>query len=91
MRTIILMVIVATAMVACNQPDNSSTSSSKPSSAVDQRVDSLMALMTLEEKIGQMNQDNSYWDVTGPVPAEGDAAIKYENVRKGLVGSMLNV
>ncbi|MEQ9101900.1 MAG: beta-glucosidase BglX [Imperialibacter sp.] len=91
MRTIILMVIVATAMVACNQPDNSSTSSSKPSSAVDQRVDSLMALMTLEEKIGQMNQYNGFWDVTGPVPAQGDAAMKYENLRKGLVGSMLNV
>jgi beta-glucosidase len=57
----------------------------------DSRVDSIMRLMTLEEKVGQMNQYNGFWEVTGPVPKEGDAAIKYEQLRKGLVGSMLNV
>lgn len=55
------------------------------------KVDSLLALMTLEEKIGQMNQYNGFWDVTGPSPNEGDAAKKYDNLRKGWVGSMLNV
>ena len=54
------------------------------------KVDSLLALMTLEEKIGQMNQYNGFWDVTGPSPNEGDAK-KYDNLRKGWVGSMLNV
>ena len=57
----------------------------------DSKVDSIMRLMTLEEKVGQMNQYNGFWEVTGPVPKEGDAAIKYEQLRKGLVGSMLNV
>lgn len=47
--------------------------------------------MTLEEKIGQMNQYNGFWDVTGPVPENGDQAKKYEHLRKGYVGSMLNV
>lgn len=47
--------------------------------------------MTLEEKIGQMNQYNGFWEITGPTPQEGAAAMKYENLRKGLVGSMLNV
>jgi len=47
--------------------------------------------MTLEEKIGQMNQYNGFWNATGPAPSEGDAAQKYENLRSGLVGSMLNV
>lgn len=55
------------------------------------RVDSLLQLMTLEEKIGQLNQYNGFYDVTGPVPKEGQAVQKYENLRKGLVGSMLNV
>ena len=55
------------------------------------KVDALLAKMTLEEKIGQMNQYNGFWDVTGPVPQGGDAAKKYEHLKKGWVGSMLNV
>jgi len=58
---------------------------------IDQKVDSLLSIMTLEEKIGQMNQYNGFWNVTGPVPANGDAAKKYDHLRKGWVGSMLNV
>jgi beta-glucosidase len=51
----------------------------------------LLQRMTLEEKIGQMNQYNGFWDVTGPVPKAGDAALKYDHLKKGLVGSVLNV
>jgi beta-glucosidase len=52
------------------------------------RVDSVLKLMTLDEKIGQMNQYNSDWDATGPVTKDGD---KQSQIQKGLVGSMLNV
>ncbi len=65
--------------------------SSSPKTKIDKKVDSLLALMTLKEKIGQMNQYNGFWDVTGPVPKESNAAKKYEHLRTGLVGSMLNV
>lgn len=58
---------------------------------IDRKVDSVLKLMTLEEKVGQMNQYNGFWDVTGPVPKDGQAAKKYETLKKGLVGSMLNV
>lgn len=58
---------------------------------IDQKVDSLLSLMTLEEKVGQMNQYSGFWDATGPVPKVGNAAIKYEHLKKGWVGSMLNV
>ncbi|WP_232520832.1 beta-glucosidase BglX [Flagellimonas nanhaiensis] len=58
---------------------------------IDQKVDSLLKLMTLEEKVGQMNQYNGFWDITGPAPKEGNAAEKYEHLKKGWVGSMLNV
>ncbi|WP_437396849.1 beta-glucosidase BglX [Flagellimonas lutimaris] len=58
---------------------------------IDQKVDSLLSLMTLEEKVGQMNQYNGFWDVTGPAPEKGNAATKYEHLKKGWVGSMLNV
>lgn len=57
----------------------------------DQKVDSLLSIMTLQEKIGQMNQYNGFWDVTGPVPVDGDAVKKYKDIEAGLVGSMLNV
>lgn len=58
---------------------------------VEERIDLLMQQMTLEEKVGQMNQYNGFWDVTGPTPKGGDAAIKYEHLRKGWVGAMLSV
>lgn len=57
----------------------------------DTKVDSVLQLMTLEEKIGQLNQYNGFWDATGPSPKEGQAAIKFDHLKKGLVGSMLNV
>lgn len=57
----------------------------------DKKVDSLIKIMTLEEKIGQLNQYNGFWDVTGPEPKDGAAAIKYDHLKKGLVGSMLNI
>ncbi len=58
---------------------------------IEERIDLLMKQMTLEEKVGQMNQYNGFWEVTGPAPKGGDAALKYEHLRKGWVGSMLSV
>lgn len=60
-------------------------------SSVETRVDSILKLMTLEEKVGQMNQYNGFFDATGPAPKDGQAALKYEHIKKGYVGSMLNV
>ena len=54
-------------------------------------IDSLLSKMTLEEKAGQMNQYNGFWDATGPMP-EGDYQKKrYNELKNGQVGSMLNV
>ena len=75
--------------LACSAPK--STVNTHFLDANDKRVDSLINLMTLDEKIGQLNQYNGFWDITGPVPKEGQGAKKYEDLRKGLVGSMLNV
>ena len=55
---------------------------------IDQRVDSVLRLMTLDEKIGQMNQYNGDWEATGPITKDGD---KQNQIRKGMLGSMLNV
>ncbi|MEL7148437.1 MAG: glycoside hydrolase family 3 N-terminal domain-containing protein, partial [Bacteroidota bacterium] len=75
-------------MMGCNQ---NSGPSDQVASGIDAKVDSLLSQMTIEEKVGQMNLYNGFWEVTGPAPQGGNAAIKYEHLRKGLVGAMLNV
>ncbi|NBC82838.1 MAG: beta-glucosidase BglX [Bacteroidetes bacterium] len=61
------------------------------SGAIDKKVDSLLAIMTLEEKIGQMNQYSSFWNPTGPIPEGSNEQMRYNHIKSGLVGSMLNV
>jgi beta-glucosidase len=58
---------------------------------IEIKVKVLLAKMTLDEKIGQMNQYNGFWDITGPTPKDGQAAKKYADLKNGLVGAMLNV
>ncbi len=55
---------------------------------INQRVDSVLKLMTVNEKIGQMNQYNGEWEATGPITKDGD---KQTQIKNGMVGSMLNV
>ncbi|WP_349663914.1 beta-glucosidase BglX [Cellulophaga lytica] len=83
-----ISIVFAIGILSCT---NATSKSASESLGIDKKVDSILAIMTLEEKIGQMNQYNGFWDVTGPTPKDGDAAKKYEHLRKGYVGSMLNV
>lgn len=72
---ILVGVLMSMAMVACNmQPAGHSTDE-----VIAHKVDSLLAQMTLEEKLGQMNQ-LSPWNYDELA----------ERVRKGEVGSILN-
>ena len=61
------------------------------SKSIEDRISLLMKEMTLEEKVGQMNQYNGSWDVTGPKPESGSNEEKYNNIKKGWVGSMLTI
>ena len=54
----------------------------------EQRVDSVLKLMTLDEKIGQLNQYTGNWQATGPVVED---PTKIEQIKAGKVGSMLNI
>jgi len=56
-------------------------------SMIDYKVDSVLRLMTLDEKIGQLNQYNDDHLVTGPVTIDKDKATQ---IRQGQVGSLLN-
>ncbi len=57
----------------------------------EKKIDGLLAQMTLEEKVGQLNQYSSPFDVTGPAPSAGEQKQAYDQIRNGFVGSMLNV
>ncbi|MGL5789098.1 MAG: glycoside hydrolase family 3 N-terminal domain-containing protein [Bacteroidales bacterium] len=53
---------------------------------IERKVDSVLSLMTLEEKIGQMTQFSCNWDITGPVMTDDFEPY----LKKGLVGSIFN-
>ncbi|TRW99760.1 glycoside hydrolase family 3 N-terminal domain-containing protein [Flavobacterium gawalongense] len=55
---------------------------------IDQKVDALLKQMTLEEKIGQLNQYTGDNAATGPITINPN---KQSEIKAGLIGSMLNV
>lgn len=59
------------------------------SSSVSQKVEALLKKMTLDEKIGQLNQYNGDWEATGPVTT--DVGNKLDAIKRGEVGSILNI
>jgi len=61
------------------------------SQKIEQRVDSVLQLMNLEEKVGQLVQHTGFWEFTGPVPDGDRATSEAEKIKSGKIGSMLNV
>jgi beta-glucosidase len=84
-------IVLATLFILSCKTSKPIASSNNKSNPLDSKVDSILNLMTLEEKVGQLNQYNGFWDITGPTPKDGQAAKKYADLKNGLVGSMLNV
>lgn len=59
--------------------------------AVESKITKLIGQMTLDEKMGQLNQYTSKWEMTGPAPQGNSEQHLLEMIKNGLVGSMLNV
>ncbi|KQO34661.1 beta-glucosidase [Flavobacterium sp. Leaf82] len=55
---------------------------------IDQKVNALLKKMTIEEKIGQLNQYTGDNSATGPITINPN---KQAEIKAGIVGSMLNV
>ena len=84
MKKIAWSVLVAALFMACNK--GAEWKSFSGDKAIEHKVDSVLKLMTLEEKIGQMTQYSADWDITGPVmKSDWETYLK-----KGLVGSIFN-
>lgn len=79
-RILPLLLIAAISITACRKKSNESAS------AIDRRVDSLLSVMTLEEKVGQLTLFTSDYDVTGPSIRENYK----EDIKAGRVGSIFN-
>jgi beta-glucosidase len=74
-----LIVFIAVIATACQSGKN-------VSDPIDGRVDSVLNLMTLEEKVGQLTLYTSDWDVTGPSIRPGYK----EDIKAGKVGAIFN-
>lgn len=57
----------------------------------DDKVESLLAEMTLDEKIGQLNQYSIGVELTGPGEKSGNNKVRYDQLMSGQVGSVLNL
>lgn len=84
---IISMFVCTLFVVACSN-QQPSVSSLKIEDKYAFKVDSVLKLMTIEEKIGQLNQYTGNWQATGPVMED---PTKIDQIKKGKVGSMLNI
>ena len=63
------------------------TNTNQSNNDIYTKVDSLMSLMTLKEKIGQTIMYSGDWDVTGPVVSSNNMTL----LKNGSLGAMLNV
>ena len=85
MKRVFVILLVAVAVTACGGAGKRWKSFSGDKT-IEHKVDSVLKLMTLEEKIGQMTQFSADWDITGPVmKSDWETYLK-----KGLVGSVFN-
>jgi len=75
-------------LFACSNIDETK---SAENSDIDVKVDSILSIMTLEEKIGQLNQYSLGSEFTGPGNKKGQDSIRYQQLLNGQVGSVLNL
>lgn len=73
---------------SCSNP---SVKESSQNDEINTKVDSVLALMNLEEKIGQLNQYSLGSEFTGPGNKKGQDSIRYQQLISGQVGSVLNL
>jgi beta-glucosidase len=85
MKKIFTMIILVSLLASCNQVEEKGNGYFRDST-IAKRVDSLLSLMTLEEKIGQLTLFTSDMDQTGPFMRDG----YLEDIRAGKVGAIFN-
>ncbi|WP_339885184.1 beta-glucosidase BglX [Polaribacter vadi] len=84
-----IIFIIGIGFLSCHKIENT-TENSSLNKEIERKVDSVLNLMTLEEKIGQTVQYSVGGTLTGP-GSSSSSRDKHEKIKKGQVGSLLNV
>ncbi len=92
-KPIIFALILGAGMAfSCQNNDNSESKEvTKSDDKILQKADSILALMTLDEKIGQLNQYSVGAEMTGPGNKGATSQKRYKMLLNGEVGSVLNL
>ena len=80
---LMIAIIISIIFISCKKSE---------STTMDSKIDKLLSEMTLEEKIGQLNQYSNPYLSTGTGATVDPSHVNYDNmIRNGEVGSFLNV
>ena len=88
LKSVILILFLAFLFCFCNSPEQTVFSEKEN---IKFKVDSIIELMTLDEKIGQLNQYSIGEEMTGPNQSSEYAKERYADLINGRVGSVLNL
>ena len=81
--TITFALLFSFLIFSCSKNTNPNQSNND----ISTKVDSLMSLMTIKEKIGQTIMYSGDWDITGPIVSSNNMKL----IKSGNLGAMLNV
>jgi len=81
------ILIIAILFSSCNSNNNTGTSSKIADNPFESKIDSILELMTLDEKIGQLNLPTS-GDITTGTAKGTDVG---ERIKEGKVGGLFNI
>lgn len=85
LQAVVLTGLIIVAVSGCGRQSSSNSDSFDP------RVEPLLEKMTLEEKLGQLNQLSNPYVSTGAGESQTNAAAFDDMIKEGKVGSFLNV
>jgi beta-glucosidase len=85
---ILLLALLLSTLFSLNSCNRSKPGVNGTDKKIEARIDSVMKQMSLEEKVGQMNQYSGGVDATGPTFGNRDV---FGDIKRGMVGSIINI
>jgi len=93
-RVFTFLTLATIFFISCQPPNEQSANKKEKSQKdrlLDERVDSVLSLMTIDEKIGQLVQVSNPYASTGAGQTSEEIDQLDDHIRKGNIGSFLNV
>jgi len=89
MKQRLLLIILLSFSLFSFKPEGETKRQLDP--AIEAKITDLLTKMTIDEKMGQLNQYTSRWEMTGPAPQGTSNQQMLDMIKSGMVGSLLNV